>query len=240
MPELKGAGRTKTSDLAMSSNDGSVVGFCSRWGLAAPSPNRMRCVALARNTWSVERLRCAGCGTVLSGPVRRVEMPAPLHWSLLDHHHINPALLEPGTYAVDQAEHGRDRVTGTYMLSPGDVRGTRFAHAWASTGCWSFDGWRPCMACEGCGTLVASRTDDCGVPQNTRFDPDLVVWEDCGADRCDAPDPFALVADWDQATLDTRPGGWVPVPVRLRPELVATRWRVRGLKSDLYRDDPPA
>lgn len=127
----------------------------------------------------MERLRCAECGGVLSAPVRRVEMPAPPHWSLLDHHHVNPALLVPGTCAVDQAEHGPARVAGTHVLSPGDVRGTRFAHAWASTGCWSFDGWRPCVACEGCGTLVASRADDCGTPQNTRFDPDLVVWEDC-------------------------------------------------------------
>ena len=126
-----------------------------------------------------------------------------------------------------------DRVVGTYVLSPGDVRGTRFAHAWALTGCWSFDGWRPCMACEGCGTLVASRTDGCGVPQNTCFGPDPVAWEDCGEYAHDAPDPFAPVADWDRAEPDTRQGGWVPVSVRLRPELVATRWRVRGLKTDL-------
>jgi hypothetical protein len=167
-------------------------------------------------------------------------MPAPPHWSLLDHHHVNPALLEPGTYAVDQAEHGHDRVAGTYVLSPGDVRGTRFAHAWATVGCWSFDGWRPCVACEGCGTLVASRADDCHVPQSTRFDPGLVAWENCGAAPHDAPVPFARVADWDQAAPEPRRGRTTHEPVRFRPELVSTRWSVRGLKSELYRDDPPA
>jgi hypothetical protein len=189
---------------------------------------------------AMERLRCAGCGNVLSMPVRLVAMPAPPHWSLLDHHHVNPPLLAPGTYAIDETEHGRDRVTGTLVLSPGDVRGTRYDHEWVFTGCWSLDGRRPCMACEGCGALVAGRTDDCSAAQETRFDPDMVVRESCGEDPDDAPDPFASVADWDQAATDGIDTRWHPEPVRPRPELVATHWRVRGLKSQVYRDDPPA
>jgi hypothetical protein len=96
------------------------------------------------------------------------------------------------------------------------------------------------MACEGCGALVASRTDDCNVPQDARFDPDLVIREPCDEDVYDAPNPFALMADWDDAPPDTRRWGWVPKPTRHRPELVAARWRGRGLKWEIYRDDPPA
>jgi hypothetical protein len=177
---------------------------------------------------------------VLSVPVRLVAMPEPPHWSLLDDHHVNPPLLEPGTYAVDQTEYGHDRVAGMFVLSPGDVCGTRFVHERVLIGCWSLVGWLPCMACEGCGALVTSRTDDCLVPQDARFDPDLIIWEVCGEDPRDAPDPFTLLADWDEAAPDSRQFGWIPKPTRQRPELVATRWRGRSLKSETYRDDPPA
>jgi hypothetical protein len=177
---------------------------------------------------------------VLSVPVRLVAMPTQPHWALLGHHEVNPPLLEPGTYAVDGAEHGRDRIVGTFVLSPGDVRGTRFVYEMVVVGCWSLDGSCPSMACEGCGDLVACRTDDCCVAQDARFYPDMVIREACGKDPQDTPDPFALVADWDEAPPDTRKFGWVPKPTRSRPELVATRWRARGLKSQIYRDDPPA
>jgi len=163
-------------------------------------------------------------------------MPAPPHWSLLDHHHVNPPLLEPGTYAVDRAEHGRDRIAGTFVLSPGDVRGTRFVHARVLTGCWSLVGSLPCVVCEGCGALVASRTDDCHVPQDTRFDPDTIVLEACGQDPRDAPDPFALLADWDRAAPETRQFGQAPKPTRHRSELVVTRWRAKGLKPQTLSD----
>jgi hypothetical protein len=55
-----------------------------------------------------------------------------------------------------------------------------------------------------------------------------------------ADDPFASIADWDDAAPDTREWGWVPRPIRPRPELTATRWGRGGVKSELYRDDPPA
>ena len=188
----------------------------------------------------MESFRCARCGNALSIPVRLVELPAGPHWSLLDCHHVNPPLLDPGTYAIDEAAYGRDEVVGTFVLSPGDVRGTRFVHDLVSMGCWSLVGWNPCVACESCGDLVASRTDDCRVAQETRFYPSMVIREtgDCDADR--ATDPFALIADWDSAPPDTRQHGWVPRPIRPRPELTATRWGGRRAKEDLYRDDPPA
>lgn len=188
----------------------------------------------------MEGFRCASCGNTLSVPVRLVELPEGLHWSLLDHHHVNPPLLDPGTYVIDEAGYGHDQVVGTFVLSPGDVRGTRFVHDLVHTGCWSLVGWNPCVACEGCGALVASRTDDCGVAQETRCYPAMVVREpyDDGPDR--ATDPFALIADWDSPAPDTRRHAWVPKPTRPRPELIATRWGGRGVKAHLFRDDPPA
>ena len=126
------------------------------------------------HTVAVEGFRCASCGNTLSVPVRLVELPTEPHWSLLDCHHVNPPLLDPGTYAVDEAAYGRDQVIGTFVLSPGDVRGTRIVHELVRTGCWSMVGWIPCVACEGCGALVASRTDDCRVAQETRFFPAMV------------------------------------------------------------------
>lgn len=189
---------------------------------------------------AVERFRCAWCGNALSIPVRRVELPAQPHSSLLDHHHINPPLLDPGTFAIAGAEYGRDRVVGAFVLSPGDVRGTRIVYDLVGTGCWSLVGWDPCVACESCGAVVAFRTDDCNVAQETRFNPSRVVRETCG-DRDDyARDPFALISHWDGEASQVRQYGWAPHPARARPELTATRWRTRGLKAELYRDDPPA
>ncbi|GAA4605166.1 hypothetical protein GCM10023107_70920 [Actinoplanes octamycinicus] len=176
---------------------------------------------------------------MLSVPVRLVELPAGPHPSRLDHFRVNPPRLEPGGYAIDAAAYGRDRIAGTYVLSPGDVRGTRIVPELVEIGCWSLAGWSPCMACDGCGALVGYRTDDCGVAQESRFDPSLVVRETCTEpDR--AANPFALVADWDEPAPDTREHAWGPAPVRPRPGLVATRWGGRDVKAHLFRDDPPA
>ena len=193
-----------------------------------------------RDTGAVERFRCAECGNELSLPVRRVDLPPQPDDLLLTHYRPNPPLLQPGTYAVDHAEYGRDRLAGTFVLSPGDARGMRFVHELVRTGCWSLVGSQPCLECDGCGTLVASRTDDCDIAQDTRLLPDVVICEDAGAEAMQVPDPYALAADWDQGGAPTTPfPTWVFFKDRRRPELLATRWRARGLKSDLYRDDPP-
>ncbi|WP_239175879.1 hypothetical protein [Actinoplanes cyaneus] len=189
---------------------------------------------------AVETFRCAQCGSALSVPVRLVELPAQPHSSLLDCHHVNPPLLGPGTYATDEAAYGCDQVASTFVLSPGDVRGTRLVHDLVLVGCWSLAGGNLCVACENCGALVASRTDDCRVAQETRFHPSTVVRETDGKEVDDAADPFALLADWDNAPPDTRRHGWLPKPTRFRPELAATRWNSPEVKKDLYRDDPPA
>ncbi|MBR7835772.1 hypothetical protein KDL01_21040 [Actinospica durhamensis] len=169
-----------------------------------------------------------------------MDLPTQPHPFMLDHHRLNPTLLEPGTYAIDEAEVGSERVAGSFVLAPGDLRGVRFVYERVLIGCWSLSGQRPCLACEGCAALVACRADDCHVAQEARFLPDLVTREDCGEERQSPPAPFALIADWDEAPVDTRRSGWVPKPARPRPELTATRWRARGLKSETFRDDPPA
>lgn len=181
-----------------------------------------------------------GCGNTLSIAVRLVELPVGPSPELLDCHHVNPPRLSPGTFAVDPVPHGPDRETGTFVMSPGDVRGTRFVHDLVDIGCWSLVGWDPCLACDGCGALVASRTDDCHVAQETRFFPSVVarVRHDGGGDP--APDPFALVADWDDGPPDFRTRGWTRPVNRRRPELTATHWRGRDVRAHLYRDDPPA
>jgi hypothetical protein len=188
----------------------------------------------------VETFRCAECGNVLSVPVWLVELPPQPHSSLLDCHHVNPPLLDPGTYAIDETAYGCDQVVDTFVLSPGDVRGTRIVHDLVFIGCWSLAGGNLCVACESCGVLVASRTDDCRVAQETRFYPSVVVREANVDDVDDTADPFALIADWDNAPSDTRRHGWLPKLTRPRPELTATRWGGRGVREDLYRDDPPA
>jgi hypothetical protein len=188
----------------------------------------------------VDSFRCATCGNPLSGPLRRVDLPAGPHWSLLSHHQVNPPLLDPGTYAVDQAPYGRDQEAGTFVLSPGDVHGTRFVHELVLVGCWSLIGWAPCVACDECGALVAARSDDCGAAQETRLYPSSVVRETDEDEVDRLPDPFTLIAGWDDAPPDTRERGSAPRPTRARPELTATRWGGRDVKADLYRDDPPA
>jgi hypothetical protein len=68
----------------------------------------------------------------------------------------------------------------------------------------------------------------------------MVIRETCDVEADRATDPFALIADWDDAAPDTRQHGWVPKPTRPRPELTATRWRGQDVRVHLYRDDPPA
>lgn len=177
-------------------------------------------------------------------PVRRVPLPPQPGWGLTALSARNAPLMEPLTYAVDEAEYGRGRMRGMFVLSPGDVRGLAYAFELAQCGCCGFDGrYGLCAECARCGTLVAARTDDCDMPSETRFAPDGVVLEDCGADPEAAPDPFPRCFDWDdEGEGDYARRNPVPRPPesRQRPEMRATHWRIRGLRDEVYRDDPPA
>jgi hypothetical protein len=185
---------------------------------------------------------------VLSTPLARVELSDCCVPTGLLGHGVNPALMRPGTYAVDGAEYGAQRQSGMFVLSPGDARGLEFVHGRCVDGCWSLRGWRgPNEACAGCGAMVAARTDDCEVPQETRFDPDAVVVERCEDAAPTVPEPFGWQADWCRGPEGAK--GCVPgrcvgrwgsgCPAPRHTELQRTRWRGPRLAKELYRDDPP-
>ncbi|MEU8622600.1 hypothetical protein [Streptomyces sp. NPDC048623] len=142
---------------------------------------------------------CAGCGAELTAPLARVPLPAEAHLSY--GHGPMPPLMEPGTYAVDPEPSGppfrpwekigeaeaaarglfapvyplsfgaRDRI----VVAPGDVRGTVLIPEHSGDSCLGMcAGELPNMACAGCGLLVASRVDDCGLWQAVWIEPDAV------------------------------------------------------------------
>ncbi|XVQ07805.1 hypothetical protein ACQP1W_35225 [Spirillospora sp. CA-255316] len=126
--------------------------------------------------------RCARCGAGLSGPVRRVPLPAP--GVLPPQHQAGPPLMEPRTYAVDPAPHAAAGLRGTYVLAPGDVHGVRFILENCELGCLGLHGYGgPNLACAGCGAEVGSRTDDCGMWQETRLYP-AAAREEPAEDGC--------------------------------------------------------
>ncbi|WP_128977554.1 hypothetical protein [Streptomyces roseicoloratus] len=142
---------------------------------------------------------CAGCGAELTVPLTRVPLPVEAHLSY--GHQPMPPLMAPGTYAVDPEPSGppfrpweevpeaettarglfvpvwplsfgaRNRI----VVAPGDVRGTRLIPEHSGDSCLGMCvGELPSMACAGCGALVASRVDDCGLWQAVWIEPDTV------------------------------------------------------------------
>lgn len=159
---------------------------------------------------------CGGCGAVLTAAVSEVALPihlADTHWETL-----HPPLLEAGSYAVDPAPYGppgagsghTDQVgaraaaergryapfgalsegpSGSVLLAPGDVRGTRLILERAGGYCMGIDGRDgPNLACLDCDLPVATRVDDCGCWQVVRLAPQAVV-------RLPGP-PERPVMDW--------------------------------------------
>ncbi|MFL9678026.1 hypothetical protein [Streptomyces sp. KL110A] len=157
-------------------------------------------------------LVCAGCGAELSVPVERVALPPEAHAS--GHHAWMPALMEPGTYAVDPDPWGRPwrrreeigaseaAALGVYaplyavatgprnviVLAPGDTRGTRLLPERSGDSCLGIvAGDEPSLLCAGCGLGVGFREDDCGVWQTVRYDPGGVVRRSLGVPAPAAP-----------------------------------------------------
>lgn len=196
----------------------------------------------------MERFRCAACDSVLTNPVQRV--PLVRSRQDLDQHAVHKvALLAPGTYAVDEDEYGHDRERGSYLLAPGDVLGTRFDYEHCDVGCWSLTDWRPNSACVTCGALVAARMDDCGHSQWTRLLPSAVVVESGPQPtRREPAEPlYAWESGWysrDEAGAGAeRPSGDEARAASQDAEprhtgLLGARW-ARGLRDEVYRDDPP-
>lgn len=170
---------------------------------------------------------CAGCGAVLTARVSRVALPA--HAGQMIGHDLLPALLEPGTYAVNPEPSGPpwrpwDEVgaeeaatrgvyapvfslsygpPGAVGLAPGDVRGTVLIPERCDGYCMGLDGRDgPNLACAACGLAVATRIDDCMLWQ--------AVWLDPRAVRpVSVEGPASRVIDW--AALPEELPGTPPV-----------------------------
>ncbi|MER6031314.1 hypothetical protein [Streptomyces sp. NPDC001851] len=178
---------------------------------------------------------CAGCGGELTVPLARVALPVGARQSV--GHEMLPALMEPGTYAVDPqpwgppwrrwedigAEEAAARgvfapvpalsygLPGSVVLAPGDVRGTVLAPDRCGGGCLGLDGSDgPNLACADCGRPVATRIDDCSYWQAVRLHP-AAVRRRAG--------PARPGADWgtvgrelrelrERGTPPVEPGGW--------------------------------
>ena len=122
---------------------------------------------------------------------------ADTHWEKL-----HPPLLAAGSYTVwsprvrppwrqwdevgarEAADRGRfasfgalsDGPSGTVLLAPGDMRGTRLILERAGGYCMGIDGRDgPNLACLGCDLPVGTRMDDCGCWQVVRLVPQAVV-----------------------------------------------------------------
>ncbi|KAB2357770.1 hypothetical protein [Actinomadura montaniterrae] len=179
---------------------------------------------------------CAGCGAVLTAPLSQVALPVHAHQSY--GHAMLPALMEPGTYAVDPHPSGPPwrlwgEITtaeaeaqgwyapvhavslgprGAVVIAPGDVRGTVLIPDRCDGYCMGLDGRDgPNLACTRCGRAVATRIDDCSLWQAVWLDPRAV------RPLPGEPDDRAVL-DWDDLQRERpgtppveQPGRWNPI-----------------------------
>ncbi|HEV7931671.1 MAG TPA: hypothetical protein VGP70_05040 [Actinomadura sp.] len=166
---------------------------------------------------------CAGCGAVLTAPVSQVTLP--VHAGQRYGHELLPALMEPGTYAVNPepsgppwrlwAEVGADEAEargvyapvyslsygppGAVVIAPGDVRGTVLIPERCDGYCMGLDGRDgPNLACAECGRAVATRVDDCSYWQAVWLNPRAVC-------PLTGDGPARRVFGWE-ALREERPG----------------------------------
>lgn len=162
---------------------------------------------------------CARCDAVLTGPVERVALPVRAHQAY--GHELLPALMEPGTYAVEPepfgppwrpwdeigAEEAAARgvfapvpglsfgAPGAVVVAPGDTRGTVLIPDRCDGYCLGLDGRDgPNLACARCASPVATRVDDCTFWQTVWLVPDAVRCVPDDAEGCSADADSA--ADW--------------------------------------------
>ncbi|MEV5829502.1 hypothetical protein AB0L25_28455 [Spirillospora sp. NPDC052242] len=179
---------------------------------------------------------CAGCGAVLTAPLSEVALPVLAHGRY--GHDLLPALMDPGTYAVDPEPSGppwrrwseidpdEAAARGVYapvpalsfgppgavVIAPGDVRGTVLIPDRCDGYCLGLDGRDgPNLACAGCELAVATRIDDCSFWQAIRLDPRTVR-------RLPGVRPAAPVAGWEALSGEYAgtppvepPGFWSPL-----------------------------
>ncbi|MET8686247.1 hypothetical protein ABZV77_18730 [Streptomyces sp. NPDC004732] len=178
---------------------------------------------------------CARCDAVLTGPVERVALPVRAHQTY--GHDLLPALMEPGTYAVEPepfwlpwrpwGEVGADEAAergvfapvhglsfgppGAVVVAPGDTRGTVLIPERCDGYCIGLDGRDgPNLACARCASPVATRIDDCSFWQTVWLVPDAVrrVPEDGPASGHPAADWEALAREHQGAPPVEPCGAW--------------------------------
>ncbi|MBQ0887148.1 hypothetical protein KBZ94_19770 [Streptomyces sp. RM72] len=165
---------------------------------------------------------CAGCGAELTAPLSQVALPAHAHQTYGNGVQL-PVLMEPGTFAVESESESwgpswpsREKgapdaadvisthasadgllpgdVTDSFVIAPGDTRGTVLIPEKSSGHCCGLDGADgPNMACEACGLPVASRIDDCSLWQAVWLAPNAVHRQAVG-------DPGPTPLPWADAT----------------------------------------
>ncbi|KAB2340160.1 hypothetical protein [Actinomadura rudentiformis] len=179
---------------------------------------------------------CVRCGAVLTAPVSQVALPVQARQ--IYGHDLLPALMEPGTYAVEPepsgppwrlwsevgAEEAEARGVyapvhslsygppGAIVVAPGDVRGTVLILEHCDGYCMGLDGRDgPNLACVQCGQAVATRIDDCSLWQAVWLAPQAVR-------RLAGNGPARPVVSWEMLhaePLETPPvepsGAWSPV-----------------------------
>jgi hypothetical protein len=164
------------------------------------------------------------------------QIALPVHAHHKYGHELLPALMEPGTYAVDPepsgppwrqwSEIGADEAEarglfapvdalsfgarGTIVVAPGDTRGTVLIPERCDGCCCGLDGRDgPNLACAQCGRAVATRIDDCSLWQAVWLAPHAVR-------RLPAEGPAPRTVGWEalaeerQSTPPVEPSGWSP------------------------------
>ncbi|GHG53845.1 hypothetical protein [Streptomyces griseocarneus] len=174
---------------------------------------------------------CAGCGAVLTAPVSRIALP--VHARQAYGHELLPALMEPGTYAVDPepsgppwrpwSEIGVDEAEargvfapvtslsfgapGAVVVAPGDTRGTVLIPERCDGYCMGPDGRDgPNLACARCGQEVATRIDDCSYWQAVWLAPHAVVRRPADGPAHGTDDGETPAEEW-QGTPPVEPSG---------------------------------
>jgi hypothetical protein len=174
---------------------------------------------------------CVRCDAVLTASVSEVALPVHAHQTY--GHVMSPALVEPGTYAVDPEPFGPPRrpwseidareaaargvfapvhalsfgAPGAVVVAPGDTRGTVLIPERCGGACCGLDGRDgPNLACAGCGQAVATRIDDCSYWQAVWLAPQAVR-------RVPTEDSACPAITWEelQGTPPVEPSGlWNP------------------------------
>ncbi|MFF3173940.1 hypothetical protein ACFVQ0_15065 [Streptomyces sp. NPDC057900] len=178
---------------------------------------------------------CARCGDVLTAPVTRVALPSRAHHRY--GHEMLPALMEPGTYAVDPEPSGPPwrpwsqvgpeeaeargiyapvhalslGAPGAVVVAPGDTRGTVLIPERCDGYCLGLDGRDgPNLACGRCGQPVATRIDDCSLWQAVWLAPDAVHRVPAADPTGGRPDREAPAQEWESTPPVEPSGQWSP------------------------------